>query len=366
MHVDNPTRLAAGYTLGMEPSGREFLVLMVKGTYDFPETDGDTCRLSEAQVPLILADEHFGEAGHSAVRFEADVAQRKRRCDVLLDACAHAPGGRPAERVTIGVNIGGWHKVFDAVGHRSWLDGVVQPRATRPQPFRRLPISYDVAFGGCDTLDDSEALPAAYLDNPVGRGWHLARNRSRLDGAALPNTEETGVPVSLPWGDYRPMSFGPVGRGWPQRLRHAGTYDDKWLAETFPFLPADFDIRYFQAAPEDQQIGFPAGGELVQLKNLTPSGRAAFRLPKIELPVVFARRRGGDVTGKAEVDTITIEPEARRLSLVWRANLTLERDIFEVSEAIVGPRSRAFWRARRLGKTYYPSLGSMVGGRGAP
>jgi hypothetical protein len=30
----------------------------------------------------------------------------------------------------------------------------------------------------------------------------------------------------------------------------AGTYDEHWLNETRPFLPADFDDQYFQAAPQ--------------------------------------------------------------------------------------------------------------------
>ena len=58
--------------------------------------------------------------------------------------------------------------------------------------------------------------------------------------------------MTVPWGAYRPMALGPVGRGWRPRLSYAGTYDQHWIDEVFPFLPADFDDRYYQAAPEDQ------------------------------------------------------------------------------------------------------------------
>ena len=63
------------------------------------------------------------------------------------------------------------------------------------------------------------------------------------------------------------------------RYPYAGTYDQHWIDEVFPFLPADFDDRYYQAAPEDQWIDEPQGGEEVVLVNLTPEGRTSFRLP---------------------------------------------------------------------------------------
>ena len=50
------------------------------------------------------------------------------------------------------------------------------------------------------------------------------------------------------------MSFGPIGRNFKSRVTLAGTYDKKWLDEIYPFLPADFDEQYYQAAPPDQQI----------------------------------------------------------------------------------------------------------------
>ena len=53
------------------------------------------------------------------------------------------------------------------------------------------------------------------------------------------------------------MSFGPMGRGWPGRIEYGGTYDQNWIDNIFPFLPPDFDDRYFQMAPPDQQTPAP-------------------------------------------------------------------------------------------------------------
>ena len=156
------------------------------------------------------------------------------------------------------------------------------------------------------------------------------------------------------------MSFGPVGRGWQPRLGYAGTYDQAWLDDVFPFLPADFRDDYYQAAPADQQIPYLEGGEEVMLFNLTPEGRAGFRLPKLEMPVVFFLKTYEKEETRAVADTLVIEPDARRFVVCWRASRPLKRNIFEVVQVLVGTMPRAWWRARELGKTYYPSLAEMA------
>ena len=122
-----------------------------------------------------------------------------------------------------------------------------------------MPISYDNAFGGTDAAMRDPAQHGTYLPNPVGRGWHKHIYPELVVGTPVSNTEEIGDPVRDPGGKYRPMAFGPIGRGWPSRIGYAGTYDQNWIDNVFPFLPADFDTRYFQCASDDQQIAAPAG-----------------------------------------------------------------------------------------------------------
>src|SRR5262249_2280148 len=143
-----------------------------------------------------------------------------------------------------------------------------------------------------------------YPPNHAGVGYHEYTSGKFMDGKPLPNTEEQGSKVSNPKGSYRPMAFGPVGRGWQPRPKWAGSYDQKWLDEVFPFLPADFDERYYQSAPEDQQIPYPQGGETVELLNLTPGGKSTFTLPKRDVPIVFFRKSGEKEEKQAVIDTI--------------------------------------------------------------
>lgn len=359
MELLNTTGMAAGYTMGMKPDGRESLVVAIKGTFTLPQ-EGQAARLADKQVPLITADVHTGKPGLSAPLYEIDYAPTKRRCDVLLSGSAYAPAGHPVRNVRVALRIGSLAKSFLVVGNRVWRKTLLRFYATPPEPFTVLPISYNNAFGGTDKSHADPAKHCAFLENPIGVGFHSNQTAEAMDGKPLPNTEEDGVSVSKPDGQYRPMAFGPVGRGWKPRINAAGTYDEKWLADTFPFLPSDFDDAYYQAAPPDQQIPYPHGGEEVILENLTPQGHTRFELPRIEMPVEFSLVTRQRQETHAVIDTIVIEPDLMRFTMTWRASLPLRRNIQEVQRIIVGRMSRGFYRARATGKTYYPSLKVLV------
>lgn len=343
MEFINATRMVAGYTLAFDVSGRELMVVAIKGTFHIPDQPGASLRLHALQQPLTMSDAFFGEPGFSAPKYESDFAARKQRCDVLLNATAHAPGGRPATRAAVGVQIGSWSKAFDVVGDRHWECGM-GIRQSAIAAFTKMPVTYDRAFGGTDNTHPNPSQHAAFMANPVGRGFHKQTDRRYLDGAPLPNTEESGNHIDGLDGSYRPMSFGPIGRNWQPRAAYAGTYDQKWIDEVCPFLPTDFDERYFQAAPPDQQLPKFAGEQQVTLINLTPCGRCSFVLPHFEAPVYVFPRRGQRKDLAAELDTILIEPDERTVALTWRLTLPLQRDIFEIAQVLVGKKDIHWWR----------------------
>jgi hypothetical protein len=223
-----------------------------------------------------------------------------------------------------------------------------------------MPISYDRAFGGVDEFHENKKKHSAFMSNPVGKGFHLELRRSFVDGSPMPNTEELKRAVTMPDGNYKPMAFGPIGRSWSPRYQLAGTYGQHWLDTTFPAFPPDFNLAYYQAAPEDQQMPYPKGGERVFLDNLSPQGQVTFTLPEIELPVVFFYQNGETLKQKAMIDTITLEPDDGLFTLTWRATIPLKRTFFEISQVLVGRKSKGWWRARRSGKTFYPSLAHLA------
>jgi hypothetical protein len=336
MELLNTTDLVAGYTVALQRDGRELMVVVVKGTFGMPDQRGQELTLAEEQAALVEADVFVGEPGESAPLYEIDFAPHKPKCDVLLNGSAHAPNGKPAERVKVALRIGPVTKAFEVVGNRVWKNGPLGLTATRPAPFTVMPISYANAFGGIDKSQHDPMKFRWYPTNHAGVGYHESLTIEHTERRPLPNTEELTKPVKSPKGDYRPMAFGPIGRAWQPRPSYAGTYDKKWLDEVAPFLPSDFDDRYYQAAPEDQQIDYPQGGEIVELLNLTPQGYATFQLPETRMPVSFRRRDGSTEVLKAVVDTIVIEPDLRRFMLSWRATLPLRRNVHELRHVVVG------------------------------
>ncbi|MCP4408416.1 MAG: DUF2169 domain-containing protein [Gammaproteobacteria bacterium] len=359
MDLLNATGMQAGYTMGMQPDGRELLVVVVKGTFRFPDRGYDPV-LADKQLPLVEADTFTGEPGFSAPVYEADYAPRKPRCDVLLNGSVYAPGGKPTSRVQVGMKVGPIQKTFNVVADRRWEAGSAGIGRAYAGRFVTMPISYDRAFGGVDDFHKDKSFHSAYMLNPIGKGYHRELSGILVDGTPMPNTEEVGNSVVMPHQPYKPMAFGPIGRGWESRLKYAGTYDDDWLENTFPFLPPDFNEAYYQAAPPDQQMAYPKGGEKVILVNLTPEGRRAFYLPKVDVPVVFFRKKGDKHETHGITDTIVIEHDKGVFTMTWRASLPLKKNIFEIPQVLAGKMSRGWWRARELGKTWYPSLGHLA------
>jgi hypothetical protein len=343
MKLINTTGVPAAYHVGLEASGRELLVVVVKATFSLPADDRPQTawRLHGEQVPLVLADVYTGEPGQSAPLYESDLAPTKTRCDVLLQGRAHAPGGHATTRVEVGLQLGRWAKRFAVVGARRWRREGQRIVVSTPEPFITQAIGYESAFGGSDPARPDSALQAAHAMNPVGTGFRSTdRPDARDTGGPMPTSEESATPVVLPHGAYRPMAFGPVARAWPPRVGFAGTYDQAWQDHGFPFLPADFDDRYHQAAPEDQQIPFEQlnpSAEQIVLTNLSAHGDCSFVVPTMPIAARIELKRGPAEDAAARLDTVLIEPELQRCCLTWRLTRPLRQNVFDIAQLMIGP-----------------------------
>jgi len=360
MNLVNATKMQTAFVMGLDANGRELLIVAIKGTFTIPK-DGMEPELAEIQAPLVYADEFTGEPGFSAIRYEYDFCTFKPRCDVLLNGSAYAPKGKPVKRVTVALEVGRMKKRFNVVGNRVWKRGwILRAKPSRPKPFRVMPISYDNAYGGVDNLHPKPRKHLTYLPNFAGQGYFPRSRVGDIKGKPVPNTEEVWTSIKRAGRKYRPMAFGSLGRAWVPRREFAGTYDQKWIDHTFPFLPKDFDPRYNQSAPADQQIDYIRGGEAVTLTHLMPQSPITFRLPTIDMPVLFTRKSGEETEIHATNDTLLLEPDLNRFILVWRAVLPLKRNIFEMDQVIVGRMPSAWYRARATGKHYFSSLQEFI------
>ncbi len=362
MRFTNLTDHPAGWAMGYQKDGRERMVVIVKATYTLPRTGEKPRILEGGQVALVKADQFTSElADAAAPLFETDYAHIKPACDVLLIGSAWAPPQRLTSRVAVGLRVGTMVKHFVVVGDRHWQKRLTMVRASEPQPFASMPLTYDRAFGGTDRTQEADGAIHTFEANPVGRGY---RHRTHdIDGQPLSNTEEADNPVRHHAGTYCPMALSPIGRNWMPRRAWVGTYDEAWQKTVAPLWPSDFDERYFQAAPSEQIIPYPVGGEEIVLRNLTPDGNRSFLLPQVSMPVTFIPHRGREVVRHGNLDTIVLEPDEERFTLTWRVVLPLGRDIFDVRETLVGDTPTRERSQRFPGKTYYRSLGDAVRAR---
>jgi hypothetical protein len=304
----NRTPYAAERFFARDVDGAEVWIVAVKGTFRIG--DGGATEVAAEQAPVTLVPEHFGAPTRSSLRSDTDLVLTKPGTDVLVCGAAHAPRGKPAARVEVGLRCGPIAKRLLVHGDRTYRRGVVDVAPSEPEPFVTMPIRYERAFGGIDPVSG-----AREPRNPVGIGF--AEAAARLVGTPAPNVEAPGAPIAS-WKDRpAPAGFGPVARTWAPRLAFAGTYDRAWQEERAPLVPADFDPRFYLSAPVDQQVpAYLREGTPVELLNLTPDGLLRFDLPRVR--PCFRTYFGRDIVEhRPRLHTMLVVPEERRVSLVW-------------------------------------------------
>lgn len=142
-------------------------------------------------------------------------------------------------------------------------------------------------------------------------------------------------------GPREAAGFGPVPAERPPRASLAGTYDTSWRKERLPLLPLDFDERFHQCAPEDQQASpHLRGGERVRLTNLTPGGLLEFSLPEVSL--TFCTEMGGEVVEHPSLlHTVILEPDLFRVQLVWHTSLACHGRSHGIRQTTIGQQGTA-------------------------
>lgn len=353
MNIVNAARHAVvEITSNPDKEGREHLLVVFKATYRIP-SDGKAPRPLLPPQPLAMRDLFTGEPGLSAPLYENDFAAHKPRCDVVFNAHAHAPGGKPITELDVAVRVGSMSKAVHVVGDRVWEKDLLVLRAGLPKPFMSMPLHSGRAFGGSLPLNEGAVVRYdTFAENPFGRGYSSRTGHAVLHGLHLPNLERKGRPVTRPDIPMSPVYLSPTPRNALSRLRYAGTYDRRWREQVCPFPPEDFDDRFFQSAPEDQQIPFPQGGEEVTLINLMADRpEASFRLPRLDtLPVRVLRRDYTEAAPEPHADTLYFEPDEGRFSVVWRTTLPLgSRGLREIRTVTVGQVCQKWWEGVRLG-----------------
>jgi hypothetical protein len=342
--------LAESY-VSTDKLGKKSLVVVIRATFDVL---ADGTAIPGVQTPYVFADTFFDGDETTSVQFESDFAPIKPRPEVLLNANAVASSDKPVEELLVSLFGPGLEKHAVVTGKRYWMNAVLGIESTPPVPFFSLPLAWHLAFGGADTSHQDPRKHRCELRNPVGTGFHVNAKSDSLEGLALPCIEHPRYRI-YDWRDTpEPVGFSSVSRFAKPRIGFAGTYDQKWMDEVLPFLPQDFDDRYFQSAPVDQQLDSLQEGAEFMCLNMSADGRFFVRLPALNIAVAFLfdDRRQRIVVPP---DTLIIEPHTRRIILLGRASVNLPRKFTRLREVVVEPE-----RNRQSRKRHYNSLAEAV------
>ncbi len=289
---------------------------LVVSMLTFFDLDNPAAPLSEQEMwtfaPL--------ELGENAV---LDAAMPKPRAEILLRARCCVPDGLPRKAAQVSFLVGKLAKKLNVFGQRRWNRRASGLVITEPEPFREMDIVWRNAFGG-----------QGFDKNPLGRGAAPVQTPSGTQIQELPCVEAPDRMIGAPTDRPDPAGFMPLDQTWPQRRSKAGTYDQKWFQEHWPYFPEDMNWTFFNTAPEDQQQDdFFRGGEAVELVNMHPRRQVI----NSSLPLLRQRVFANQLVDLANpgkglqfrevqtnLDTVWLFPHALRGILVHRAVMQVQ------------------------------------------
>lgn len=311
--LDNLTAYTGERNWLRDKDGCHHWLVAVKATFDIGPR-GELQPAEDQPAPLLEPIFRDDPAASSLLQ-DADLLAIKPGTDVVLDACAFAPRGRPADTVDVSLVVERHVKTLRVWGARTYKRGLLNLTTSAPQPFTVQPIHYEWAFGGADLSNPDPDKQRMDPRNPVGRG--VATEMANL-------VDQPAHVIEYLQGDTPrtgPSGFGPIASHWSPRRERAGTYGKQWEQNKRPLLPDDYDARFGSCAPDDQWSSRALmGGEWIRLLNMTPEGDLAFQVPPTPLSfeTVFRDRA---VQHDAHLATVFIVPHARRVSLTWQSSL---------------------------------------------
>lgn len=333
--VNNQTPFNADAIILNDMDGKEVLVVYVKATYCI--VDQHTLTLADEQVPLAMAGAYYGEPGESSLINAPECCYDKLSTDICLLGHAHAPQEHVVNQLDVMLRVEDIVKTVRVFGDRVWRfvtdnTGHSYTEISVPQPFTKVPLRYENAFGGKDTTPEDEADHEREERNVIGKGI-VSQNSQSEDFIQLPNLEDPDNLIESITDRPQPACFGPIPGDWLPRREYAGTYGEQWENERKPLLPEDFDLRFFNAAhPDLIAPNFLTGYEEIEIINASEMGRLHFRLPG-EVPNIVVSLSGDQhIHIQTRMDTLTINTDDHTVQLLWRASMPVSNIMHELDE----------------------------------
>ncbi len=286
----------------------------------------------------LCTEQHLWERiGKEYGNLPLDYSMPKPVGEMLVRGYAYAPPGTTVTGREVWVTVGGLSRKLYALGERYWRDvGLLGRKPSEPQPFSRLALNWQNAYGG-----------AGFAQNPLGKGHAPIETADGQRVHLLPNLLDPQNPQQESGGDIRPVCFDTIPYEWPQRMSLAGNYGGDWKEKHFPGFPPDIEWRVFNCAQPEQRLpeGFFRGDEAFELGGMHPEQEVLRgTLPDIRSRV-FLNFTGAPVVKNGEalftelptrLDTVTFFPDLKLGVLCWRGvSEVFSEDTIELGQMLV-------------------------------
>lgn len=335
LQLKNNSPFKTAISLFPNEKGVDHLYVVIKGTFLLNEK----IEVAEEQLPIIMEDEYWAEPEQASLKHASEYHLTKPNTDILVKGDACAPDRLSVTALDVLLQVANRSKIARVFGNRIWDSSLLGITASSPIPFETMPLTYERAYGGFHDVNGDQQKMLVEPRNPVGRGFKGKRSKKEFIGAFLPNIEDPSDLISSPGDHPTPLCFGPIAASWEPRNRYVGTYDEAWQKQQAPYLPNDFDNRFFNTAfPDLICDGFLTGGEPVTIINMCEKGPLQFNLPKCEMDLKI------HFNGKIEkpnlnMETVLFDPNQSQFSLTWRASLECDKKALKVEQVDVALKS---------------------------
>ena len=328
LQVSNNTPFIPELSLFPNEQGVDTLYVVIKATF----TINPNVQIAEEQIAPFAEDVYYGEPENSSIKYASEMHVGKCSTDIILVGSAHAPPGKEVTSLGVLLSVGNVEQLIGVFGDRQWCKGKI----TKPVPFSSMPLAYENAYGGQYVLNkrsltgEEKTVVHAELRNPIGKGFVGKRNSTEIEGLFLPNLEDPRNLIAQPYDEPMPMCFGVTAPSWRPRVSYAGTYDKNWEKKVAPYLPLDFDKRFFNMAhPNLIMRQFLGGGEAVRIINASPYGELRFDLPTDCVSAKVQFRNRVEIP-RLDLETVIIEPDYNRFSMTWRGAVCCDKEALKI------------------------------------
>lgn len=314
----------------------------------------------------------------SLLRRDMDLYPWRENTDLVVQGTVQVQSPTPYLRLTMTVRGSGvgFDRVIDVSGDRRIEQGSYGLRLSDPEPFERMPLRLDKAYGGTDEQavtklgnqeedaiifdtvgeeEDREYSEFSYPRNPAGKGYVILPESAA--GTPWPNLElpdhrlrlETVLAPPDAWGERPyPICFDWFPHAFFPRVAFFGeiplTTDGEVPAREVEMglLPADLTRRPILERPKHHfaQGAHPylwrhrlLGDEQIECSAIGQDGAPlSVKLPRL-LPAVRIRplsSKSEPPRPEVKLDLVLVRAESRELTLLWRATVPATRaDLIE-------------------------------------